>query len=62
MEVFFQDGTHTLMRLVDFYRQRDKKTIAEIIKRSRNEQTGQVEFEVQLKDGERLNIPASFVN
>jgi hypothetical protein len=62
MEVYFQDGTTTVMRLVDFYRQRDKKTKAEIIKRSRNEQTGQIEFEVQLKDGERLTIPSSFVN
>lgn len=62
IEVFFQDGTSQIMRLVDFYRSQNKQTIVEIIKRTRNEKTGQEEFEVEFKDGERITIPAKFVN
>jgi hypothetical protein len=62
IEVFYQDGTSDVMRLIDFYRRQNKQTIAEIIKRSKNERTGEMEFEVELKDGERITIPVKFVN
>lgn len=62
IEVFFRDGKSTVMRLIDFYRQQNKQTKGEVIRKSRNEQTGEVEFEVQLRDGDRLTIPQSFVN
>lgn len=62
IELFFQDGSSEKMRLIDFYRKQNKQTVAEIIKRVRNEKTGEMEFEVELKDGERITIPSKFVN
>jgi len=62
IQVVFQDATSKEMRLIDFYRQQNKTTVAEIIKRSLNEKTGDTELEVELRDGERLTVPIAFVN
>lgn len=62
IEVFFQNGKTEKMRLIDFYRRQNKETIAEIIKRSLNEKTGDTEVEVEMKDGERLTVGLAFVN
>lgn len=62
IELYYEDGGSTTIRLIDFYRNADKKTRGEIIRRSRNEHTGMVEFDVRLSDGKTLTIPSSFVN
>ena len=62
MQVVFQDGTTEKFRLVDFYRNQDKTTIAEIISRRHNRDTEEDELEVELRDGERITIPLKFVN
>lgn len=62
IEVYKQDGTTEKMRLIDFYRRQNKQTIAEIIKRSLNEKTGETEVEVELKDGERITLGLAYVN
>lgn len=62
LDLYLQNGKTEHMRLLDFYRRQNKQTIAEIIKRSLNEQTGDTELEVELKDGERITIGLAFVN
>jgi len=63
MNVIFENGESSEMRLIDFYRQRDNKTVAEIISRKKPEKPGALEIlEVETKDGQRLEIPLKFVN
>ena len=62
IQVVYKDGTSENIRLIDFYRRQNKETIAEIIKRSVNERTGETEVDVELKDGERITLPIKFVN
>jgi hypothetical protein len=63
MKVFFEDGSDKEMPLIEFYRDRDNKTIAEIISRKKPEKPGELEIlEVETKDGKRLEIPLKFVN
>jgi hypothetical protein len=62
IEVYFQDGKTEEMKILDFYRRQNKETVAEIIKRSLNEKTGETEVEVELKDGERISVGLAFVN
>ena len=62
MKVFFEDGTDKEMPLIDFYRNCNKQTIAEIITRTKKEGTDEEILEVETKDGQRLKIPLKFVN
>jgi len=63
MKVFFDDGGDKEMPLIEFYRDRDTKTVAEIISRKKPEKPGELEIlEVEMKDGKRLEIPLKFVN
>jgi hypothetical protein len=62
MQVFYEDGKTETIRLIDFFRKQNKQLLAEIIKRSRNEETGEIELTVRLKDGKTLEIPVTYVN
>ena len=62
IRVFFEDGTEEQMKLLNFYRGMDKKTVAEIVSRKTDEKSGEEVVEVEMKDGKRLEIPLKFVN
>lgn len=64
IRVFFENGEHKDMRLIDFYRaqKRYRGIVAEIISRSRDERSGETMLKVELRDGKQLDIPLKFVN
>lgn len=62
MEVFSVDGKSQIMRLVDFYRNKNTQTKAEVIKRTKNEETDEIVLTVRLGDGQMMSIPLAFVN
>lgn len=62
MELFYEDGTSETMPLITFYRQQNKDTIARVLARSRDEQTGGEMLRVELSDGRVVDIELKFVN
>jgi len=62
MQVFFEDGKNQEMPLINFYRGLNKKVVAEIISRTKDEKTGEEMLKLQTKEGKDYTIPLKFVN
>jgi hypothetical protein len=63
IEVFYIDGTSERMPYIDFFRNKNKDTVAEIVSRSKNEGTGEEVLHVRvISDGRELDIAGKFVN
>jgi len=62
IEVFYENGKSEKMPLINFYRNQNKLTVAEIVSRKKDEKSGIEMLEVELRDGQKLDIGLAFVN